>query len=108
MWGCKAETSHLVRRSRKRERPSVPESVLTFSSRKIGNPDKSAEPHTANPVLWTDLVFTYTRLRIYVRHLRVFQSIGRKKICHFPALDLYRYFICNTHSAKSFSYFEKL
>lgn len=69
MWGCESETSHLVRCSRKRERPSVPESVLTFSCGKIGNLDKSAEPHTANPVLWTDLVFTYTQLSIYVRHL---------------------------------------
>lgn len=78
MWGCEAETSHLVRRSRKRERPSVPESVLTFSSGKTGNLDKSPEPHTASLVLETDLVFIYTLLSIYVRHLRVFQPVGRK------------------------------
>lgn len=79
MWGCEAETSHLVRRSRKRERPSVPESVLTFSSGKIGNLDKSPEPHTASLVVETDLVFIYTLLSIFVRHLRVFQPVGRKK-----------------------------
>lgn len=37
MWGCEAETSHLLCRRREEEQPSVPESVFltfTFSSRR--------------------------------------------------------------------------
>lgn len=47
---CEAETSHLPRRTREEEQPSVPESVspFTFNGRKIGNPDNRPE----NDSMW--------------------------------------------------------
>lgn len=43
----------------KREQPSVPESVLTFSRGKIGNLDKKAQDYTVSLVPQTYRVFIY-------------------------------------------------